>query len=195
MRVNMKKIITLCFIITLLAGCGVRKNWKTTKNVTFLLQNQPIALALRIYGTPSETRKTPKENLIYIWGAENNRLRKIQTTGQKQKAEKIDFFSSNAIMRYDYVCYVALKVDANGKIIDGMQLGFEPDRLSPECRGIFLRSLNFCNQTVKQTQQSKLIKWADCHRQDFSTQGPIQWVISDEDKTNSFYQRDDFFNN
>lgn len=195
MRVNMKKIITLCFVITLLVGCGVRKNWKTTKNVTVLLQNQPITLAQYIYGAPSETLKTPKGNLIYIWGAENNRLRKIQTTGKKQEAEGTENFSSNATVSYDYVCYVALKVDSNGNIIDGIQLGFEPDRLSPECRSIFLRSLNFCNQTVKQTKQAKRIKWADCHRQDLSTKGPIQWVIPDEYKTNYFYQKDDFFNN
>lgn len=191
----MKKFIALCFIIPLLVGCGVRKNWKTTKNVTFMLQNQPIILAQYIYGMPSEILKTPKGNVIYIWGAENNRLRKIKTSGEKQNNEKTENFSSNAVVNYDYSCYVALKVDNDGNIIDGIQMGFEPDRLSPECRSIFLRSLTFCNKTVEQTKKAKLISWADCHRQDLSKQKSVQWIIPDEYKTNYFYQKDDFFNN
>lgn len=193
----MKNLFLLFIILVFSCACGVRKNWKSVKNATWILQNQPIELARDIYGMPSEVFPTTTgNNTIYIWGNGVQRLKSISTDGTTTLATKNqETFHANSIARYDYTCYIALKVNANGKIIDAFQEGFESDALSQGCRNIFLRSKEFCNTVGRFTKKQKNVQIGNCHRNDISKKGYTDFAIPPNYNKGYINQKDDFFNN
>lgn len=196
-RISKNKILLILLITFLSCACGVRKNWKSVKNASWILQNQSIELAQNIYGSPNEVLSTKKgKNKIFIWGGEVSRLRSITTSGEtKRISTEQESLNETSILKYDYSCYIALKVDENGKIIDGIQDGFVSDVLSGKCADLFLRSKEFCNEVNKLTWRHKQIPIGNCHRSDISQREFTDFVIPTDYKKGYVYQEDNFFNN
>ena len=99
---------------------------------------------------------------------------------------------------YGYNCYIALKTNNEGIIVEGIQVGFEPDRLTPGCYDIFLRSHQFCKAVVKETEKEKNVFIPNCYRNDWSLGKNFDFVIPQKYNNMYYYQADhdihNFFN-
>ena len=196
---EMKKILIcgiLCLLIVNVSFGAVRKNWKVTKNAIIMLQNQSIEVAKHIYGNSDKTLSQPNKQTIYIWGSKGNKLKEFQTAKTSNENDSILHVISDD---YGYNCFIALKTDANGIIIDGIQVGFEPDRVTPSCREIFDRSYRFCKLVVRETEKEKKLFIPNFHRYDLSKEDHIDFIIPEKYQKEYYYQEDHdinkFFNN
>ena len=156
-----------------------------------MLQNQSIEVAKHIYGNSDKTLSQPNKQTIYIWGSEGDKLQGMQTKTVSNEKNSI----SQAFLDYGYNCFIALKTDANGIIIDGIQVGFEPDRLSAGCRNIFIRSHQFCNAVQYETEMQQKVNVPNCYRNDYSLKDPIDFVIPLKYQKAYYYQEDHDINN
>ena len=189
-------IISLCIFCCNISLAGVRKNWKVTKNVIEILKGKSIEIAQHIYGTPDKMLPFKSDKTIYIWGSENGKLQNIRT--QTISSEKESNSISETSLNYGYNCYIALKTNNEGIIVEGIQVGFEPDRLTPGCYDIFLRSHQFCKAVVKETEKEKNVFIPNCYRNDWSLGKNFDFVIPQKYNNMYYYQEDhdihNFFN-
>ncbi len=163
----------LCLFICSIAFAGVRKNWKVVKNTIFILTGKSVDIAQHIYGTPSQKVQHKKNQIIYIWGSEGDKLQGVQTKTVSNEKNSI----SQAFLDYGYNCFIALKTNKEGIIIEGIQIGFEPDRLSAGCRNIFIRSHQFCNAVQDETEMQQKVNFPNCDCSVYSLKDAIVFVI------------------
>lgn len=180
-------------LISMLTACsGVRKNWKVTKNTVTILQNKDIKIAQHIYGTPNQKISTKTGKTIYIWGVEGSKLQTVQTkTVSSEKGNQV--FQS--LLDYGYNCYLAFKTNEAGTILEGIQIGFEPDGLSAGCRQLFLRSYKFCSAVKEETQKETGKTINSCYRSDYSEKKYGNFIIPKKYQEMYYYQEDHDINN
>ena len=184
-----------CLLICNIAFAAVRKNWKVTKNAVTILKEQKIEIAKHIYGEPDKIISNEPNQMIYLWGGSGEKLQEIQTkTVSSEKGSH-----SHSFLDYGYPCFIALKIDNNGIIKEGIQVGFEADKIYPQCSDIFWRSYHFCKSVIQATEKEQKIRIKNFHRYDLSQESHINFVIPQEYQNDYFYQEDydinKFFNN
>ena len=187
----MKKLIITVICCGFAFGCA--SNSKVLDNTTAILKGENIKIAEHIYGNPSDIQPAAKiGEKIYIWSVNTSNI--IGETSQEdtilsgEKETKVN----KTLFLFSRLCYIALKTNINGIIIDGFHSGFD----GYGCHSLYGRSLTFCQEVDKETRKVYKKGIGLCNVNDFEkikTKRPFAIPSSYVD--NYYYEEDRFFNN
>ena len=187
----MRKILLLSLLGLFLTACS--SNQKVLRNTGIILQGEDIKIAEHIYGAPSEIRPAAKEGeKIYLWavhtGTQVGTISQEDTIFMGDKEQKVN--RTSAV--FAKLCYIALKTNSQGKIIDSIFDGF----VGPACASLYNRTLTFCNEVTKATRKVYKKPMGGCLISNYDKfREKRSFVIPYSYTEDYYYKEDSFFNN